>query len=230
MLWGCPLPRHEYLLHVSAPAGLRASRVTGVVGHKTQAGRATEHHGLPVATPEDTWLSLAPHLDLDDLVAVGDHLILNPRVLDPLDIRPHTSTAALAARLAETRGRGIRNAMAALALLRQGAESRPESLMRRLFERAGFPDMTLQERIADASGHFIGYADLYFPLHRIAVEYDGDHHRSDSRQHDLDTIRKEEMRAALDGYVSIRKWELFGRPQSALDRVGKALRRSGWSR
>ena len=92
-LWKCPLPEPfspAEPLHVSVFAPGRAPRSTGVAGHQATSGTIVDRFGLPVGDAASTWLSLAASLDPDDLVAVGDHLVLDPPVLDPYDIRPFT--------------------------------------------------------------------------------------------------------------------------------------------
>lgn len=225
-LWGCPLPNRwdpAEPLHAIVDGQRRASKSRGIVGHSVRTVAVSSRYGLPVTSPEETWLALASSLSIEELVAVGDHLVMRPRFLDARDIRPYTTVVFLTESVRQFSGRGSTAAALALPLLRQGAESRPETLLRLLLARAGFPPVTLQERIEDAAGHFIGYADLFFPTERVAVEYDGDHHRTDSRQYNVDEIRKERMRAALKGYVSVRSWELFGDPSGVVRRVGAAI-------
>ena len=41
------------------------------------------HGGLPLSDPVTAFIESASILSLDDLVAVGDSLVLDPRVLDP---------------------------------------------------------------------------------------------------------------------------------------------------
>jgi hypothetical protein len=64
------------------------------------------------------------------------------------------------------------------ALLRPGAESRPETLLRLLLGRAGLPEPEVNVDIRDDSGRFLGRADLVYPPWRTIVEYDGDQHRT----------------------------------------------------
>ncbi|TBN58047.1 hypothetical protein EYE40_11945 [Glaciihabitans arcticus] len=65
-------------------------------------------------------------LRLDGLVALGDHLVGDPRQVDPGDLRPYATLAQLAASLHDFSGRGARAAASALKLIRVGAESPPE--------------------------------------------------------------------------------------------------------
>ncbi|MFY1654640.1 hypothetical protein ACN27J_27635 [Solwaraspora sp. WMMB762] len=51
-------------------------------------------------------------------------------------------------------------------------ESRP-----RLLHDAGLPRPVPQHNVAGPRGRFIGRVDLAYPQWRIALEYEGDHHR-----------------------------------------------------
>jgi len=224
-LWGCPMPKRfgpTELLHVSNPS--RATRCAGVVGHLSSRTTTFTRSGLPVSDPVSAWLEVAALLSVDDLVAVGDHLILDPRVLDPRDLRPYVTHEQLAVRLASFSGRGARKAALALALLRQGAESRPESLLRLLLGRAGYPEPVLQAEIVDAAGRWLGYADLYWPDVKVIVEYDGKHHENESVR-GRDNTRIEDFVAAGNAVVRVSSVGLFTAPDTVLARVERAFNR-----
>ena len=57
------------------------------------------------------------------------------------------------------------------------AESQMESRLRVVLMLAGLPRPLLQVPIGDASGKVVGRADLYYPSHRLVIEYDGGTHR-----------------------------------------------------
>jgi len=220
-LWGCPLPTRftdSDKLHVSTPTPGRAIRRTAIVGHHVRAPTLDVRDGLPVSDATSTWLALAPTLPLDALIAVGDHLILDPRVLDPYDIRPYVSLTALTAATEQFTGRGAVAAATALTYLRQGAESRPETLVRLILARAGFPEPELQGEIVDSRGRQLGFADLYFREFKVVVEYDGEKHRTNSRQHDRDLSRIDSFIAAGHAVVRIR-WRRLFRDQSSIPRL-----------
>jgi len=180
---------------------------------------------MPVSDAADTWLSLASELSPPDLVAVGDHLILEPRVLDPRDIRPYVTIDELHDRLAHFSGRGAQAAASALRLMRHGAESRPETLLRLLLGRAGFPEPLLQAEIVDDGGHFHGFADLYYPEFKVIVEYDGDHHRTRVSQYDRDITRIDEFIASGNAVVRVRAARIFRSPSSIAPLVLRAHER-----
>jgi hypothetical protein len=81
--------------------------------------------------------------------------------------------AAVKRMLASRSDNGIVLARQAVALSDHRAESLPESRMRVLLVLDGL-DPVPQYWIEDAHGERIARADLAFPEHKVAVEYDGD--------------------------------------------------------
>jgi len=188
-------------VHVSRPPGSRA-RSSGVVGHRSTHNGFVMRRGLPVSDPATNFLELAALLSVPDLVAVGDHLVLNPRVLEPDDVRPHLALTELRERCARAGGRGVRAARAAAELVREGAESRKETQLRLLAIEAGLPEPELGRPLFDAVGRLIGYFDLTWPGARLIAEYDGDQHRTSTSQYERDIRRFDEATDA--GYRMIR--------------------------
>lgn len=141
-------------------------------------------------------------LPLAALVAIGDHLVLDPRVLDPHDERPHIRLDELRRAVADATGRGIRTARAAAALVRDGVESPRETDLRLLVYELGLPEPVCGYLVHDREGREIGYFDLVWPERRIIVEYDGDQHRTSTHQYDRDIRRFD--RATEAGYRVIR--------------------------
>lgn len=225
-LWGAPLPDDTFPLHVTAGLGLTRPRRPGVVGHRCQDAARAERHGLPVSTPADTFLECAAVLSLADLVAVGDHLVLDPRVLDPADPgRPHIALAELRDALAAARGRNVRAARATAALVRESVESRRETLLRLLVREAGLPEPRCGMLVHDRDGREIGYFDLVWPEHRVIAEYDGDQHRTSTYQYDRDIRRFD--RATEAGYrvIRVRARGLGPDRAETLIRIRRALTR-----
>jgi len=61
--------------------------------------------------------------------------------------------------------------------LAEPAESPMETRLRWLLIQAGLPRPQVQVELHNASGRFIGRADLYYPQARLVIEYDGANHR-----------------------------------------------------
>ena len=186
-LWGVPLPAGLDAVHTTVERGTRA-RSRGVVGHRSALGSTVTRCGLPVSDPATLFLELATILDDGDLVVVGDHLVREPRILDPADIRPHITLAHLEVAVGAARGRGSVRARTASALVRDGADSPMETRLRLLALEAGLPEPILQFELIGGRQR-VGWFDLAWPERRLIAEYDGDQHRTSTRQYDRDIRR-----------------------------------------
>jgi len=186
-LYGVPLPAHRRgELHVSVPGSCRAPIVNGFVGHKLHRWATVDLRGFPVTSPEQTWLDLAIDLPHSDLVIAGDHVVGGR---DPL-----TNVAALREAISASAGRrGIGRARAALARVRIGSESPGETRLRLLLEDAGLPLPLLNLDVHDRSGAFVARVDLAYAAERIALEYEGDIHRTDQATWRKDIARRERV-------------------------------------
>ncbi|TPW77618.1 DUF559 domain-containing protein [Schumannella soli] len=227
-LWPLPLPRRWQAVggpvHVSGPADGNRLRRVGVIGHRTADAGYVVRNGLPLSRPTTLFLELATELELDDLVAVGDALVRRPIKLDPHDIRPWIDLDELRAAVSRaSRGRGVRLARSALALVREGSDSPAETRLRLAVLRAGFPTPQLNPMIVDRRRREIGHFDLVWPERRIIAEYDGDQHRTDPRQYDRDITRFD--RATDAGYrvVRFRARALYPTPQPAIRSLTRAF-------
>ena len=222
-LWGLPLPHPTTEIHVTTLVPANRPRLRGVVGHRTLDPTISQRHAMPVSTPSSLLIELGTMLSIDDLVAVGDALILDPYLLDPHDIRPWTDRETLADAAAHSRAPGCRRARHAITLMRQGAESRPETLLRLLLVRSGLPEPEVNLDIHDAAGRFLGRADLVYRTQRVIVEYDGDHHRTSKVHYERDIARLERFRDAEWHVIQVRERGLFVAPAETIARVRRAL-------
>lgn len=131
--------------------------------------------GVPVTALSTTWLHLAEHLVLADLVAAGDSAL---------------RSGALAADLADVvmrsrRQRGVSLARAALPLLDARSRSRPESWLRVGLVTRGLRPSGVNTPVHDEHGQWLGEPDLSYDDVRLALEYNGRCHA------DLDRMRKD---------------------------------------
>jgi hypothetical protein len=67
-----------------------------------------------------------------------------------------------------------------------GAQSPKESWLRLILIDAGLPRPTTQIRVTD--GRIVAYLDMGWEQPMVALEYDGDHHRTDRRQYVSDRL------------------------------------------
>jgi hypothetical protein len=98
--------------------------------------------------------------------------------------------------------RGITRARRAADLFDAGAQSPKESWLRLLLVQAGLPRPQTQIPVLDDFGSAFAYLDMGWEDVKIAVEYDGDHHRSDREQFGWDIRRLEKLQRK--GWIVIR--------------------------
>ena len=178
-----------------------------------------------MSSPALTWSQLAETLDVADLVAAAEWAITVNAFERRLPIAALEDLVFSSATMAGSRGHLRREK--ALYLARAGALSRPESLLRFVLVSAGIPDPRINENCNDARGSFLALADLSWPEYRVAVEYEGDHHRGVA-QFRNDIHRFE--RLADHGWASIRVSadDLFDRTGETVSRVASRLAERGW--
>ena len=170
-------------LHLSKPRALPAVRRKGIFGH-TVLAREDEVElvdGIRLSTRSRTWLDLARDLPLDDLVSMGDELIRIPRVDFEGRAEPYDTLAGLRMLVGRHPNlQGIVRAREALDLMRVGADSAPETLLRLAIASAGLPEPELQVplRAGDARSPS---ADLGYRHRRLAIQYDGGHHLDEAQ-------------------------------------------------
>jgi len=193
------------------------------VGHESTVAGSVLRHGLPVSDPLTLFLELATVLEEDDLVAVGDALVLDPAVLDPRDLRPWIALDALRNGCATARAHGVRRARRAAANVRQGAESPMETALRLLILRAGLPEPELNQELFDDRGRWIGRFDMVYRDARVIVEYDGDQHRRSTEQYEKDIRRIDRAIAAKWTVVRVRASGIHANPGETVRRVHEAL-------
>lgn len=149
--------------------------------------------GIRLTNPVRTAIDLLCWYPPDTAIPVVDALARATRLKVP----------AVAEALHSHQGRrGIRRARAALELVDPGAESPRETWLRLLIIRAGFPRPQSQIAVRNEYGVVIAEVDLGWEHLTIAVEYEGDHHRTDRRVFNRDIHRMDELIAL--GWIVIR--------------------------
>ncbi|OBH03881.1 DUF559 domain-containing protein [Mycobacterium sp. E3247] len=147
--------------------------------------------GLPVTSPTRTAFDLGRHLPRGLAVA---HL-------DALSAATGLTPADVAPLFARNKGvRSVRRCRAALSLMDGGAQSPKESWLRLVLIDAGLPRPTTQIRVTD--GRLVAYLDMGWEEPMVALEYDGEQHRTDRGQYVKD-IRRAEIVGSL-GWTVIR--------------------------
>jgi hypothetical protein len=140
--------------------------------------------GLSVTTPARTAFDLACRNPVGRAVAAIDALARATRF-----------NVAHAVELAgRYKGhRNVRRARAALNLVDAGAESPRETWLRLLLVEAGYPRPRTQIPVYGGFGELVAVLDMGWEDIKVAVEYEGDHHRADRRQFNRDIARFEAL-------------------------------------
>lgn len=170
--------------HVSRQRSFRALRRQGVVSHAVKRVDldTVDIDGVSVSTPARVFLELASSLHHDDLVALGDQIVRVPRKRFEGRATPHATPGQLHEMLRAHPGSpGYRRAAAALACVRIGADSGPETKMRLAVVREGFPEPELQVAL-DPRYLNSWLGDLGYTRYKIVLQYDGGTHLDLERQ------------------------------------------------
>lgn len=219
-LYGIPLPVRLVrldTLEIAVAGNAQRPRRPGIVGRRlTSLPKPVVRQGMPVLPPERLWFHLASVLSVDELIAAGDHLVRRKR--------PDTSVERLVAEVAISRGRhGAKRAREALAQIRAGTDSPKETELRLAIVRAGLPEPVVGYTVLDADGYFVGVPDLAYVKEKIALDYDGEVHRTDERTFLDDIERRERFEDADWRYIRVSKDHLK-RSGTLLERIARYLR------
>jgi hypothetical protein len=153
----------------------------------------TDKSGLPVTTRARTAFDLGRHLDRPQALARLDALMWNQQF-------SREEVLAIASRY--PRARGVRQLRELLPLVDGGAESPRESHVRLWLHDAGFPRPETQIPVLARTTQPVAWLDMGWRDVKIAVEYDGDHHRKDRKQFVKDIARLRMLEAL--GWIVIR--------------------------
>ncbi|MDV8146708.1 DUF559 domain-containing protein [Arthrobacter sp. B10-11] len=214
-------------LHLSKPRSLPSVRRTGILGHTVLAleDEIESIDGISISTRSRTWLDLARRLSVSDLVCMGDQLIRIPRVAFEDRTQPYDTLDGLRTLVSRHPNlQGVVRAREALELMRVGADSAPESLLRLAMADACLPEPDLQMalRPSDAASPT---ADLGYRHRRLAIQYDGEHHLLDA-QALSDKRRDKAFESAGWTVLILDKDDLAHGCQPAVNKIKRILRRA----
>lgn len=170
-----------------------------------------------VVHPVPATLAAATSTDLVELVAAGDHLVRTGRCT-PEELRAGAEAWS---------GRGARAARRAALLVRARVDSPRETELRLCLLLAGLPELEPNVVLDGADGP-IGRFDLVHRELRVALEYEGDQHRTDPVQWNRDIVRHEQ--AVAEGWRLVRVTAArAARPRSVVAATLRALRAAGYA-
>lgn len=209
-------------LHVEVGPGRSLPRRRGLVGHRRSAADVPYLRmplGVRVALPEAAWLQLATAVAPRELVVAADALM---RRQGPL-CRPEHLDRAVAG--LPPGARGVRLLRHALGQARAGTDSCMESRLRWTLTDSGLPCPSVNVLVHDADGQVVAMPDLSYEEERVAIEYDGDVHRTDRRT----WLRDRTRRAALESLgwrvITCTADDVLRHPERPVIWVRRALRR-----
>jgi hypothetical protein len=174
-------------------------------------------HGVRVTSPADTFVQMAPELNLVDLVVLGDTLIKSKAV----------TAEQLISRAGAASGRYAARLVRAASLVRTGVDSPMEARLRMLLVLAGLPEPVLNYIVRDERGTWLRRFDLAFPTVRVAIEYDGRHHVEREEQWHRDLHRREALESDEWRLVTVVSTGIYAEPARTLQRVTGALGTGG---
>jgi hypothetical protein len=180
-------------------------------GDRIEEDEITVVDGIAVTTPPRTVLDLGCWYPTASAVAA----------IDSLARAAEFKTADVELLVQRYPGRrGIARARRALTLFDAGAQSPKETWLRLVLVEAGLPRPQTQIPVRNEFGQAIAYLDMGWDDVKVAVEYDGDHHRSDRSQFGWDIRRLERLQHK--GWIVIRV-VVGDRPADIVRRVRTAL-------
>ncbi|MDN5896887.1 MAG: hypothetical protein L0H93_23055 [Nocardioides sp.] len=176
----------------------------------------THRHGLPCTSPLKTFVDLAGHTSLVDMVVLGDAMI-KKYVISVDDLVEYCANStdyyAGLARLAAS-------------YVRKGVDSPMESRLRMLLVLAGLPEPTVDFRLYDEFGNVRRRIDLSYPHLRLAIEYDGRHHiRFGQWKGDIE--RREDLGDEDWVILTVIAEGVFKVPEETIERVRRKILRLG---
>ncbi|MDR7280896.1 DUF559 domain-containing protein [Catenuloplanes atrovinosus] len=216
-LWGAASPRWNAPVTVTVPRSrrLESGPRLSVTCRTLPAEDVAEFGGLPVTTPLRTAFDLGRQSD-------------RRRAIVALDAFLHHRMVEAGKLEAFARGRarwpGNRRLLERLAEAEPLTESPMETLLRLLITDAGLPRPFAQVEVTTDGGRWLARVDLAYPDLRIAIEYEGDHHRErDTFRRDI--TRKRTLEAA--GWLVLRFTadDVLRRPADTVAMIAETLHR-----
>ncbi|MDO5753748.1 endonuclease domain-containing protein [Arthrobacter sp.] len=210
---------------------MRQPRRRGINGHLLTLGPEDVVHiaGVPVTSLQRTLLDIAAKLSIDELVAVGDQIVCAHHRSFGRQTWPKVQLDVLKLYVARHSGaRGMSRLKAAMELVRVGADSPRETMLRLIIARSALPNFEHNVEIRDAAGRGMVGPDLGCEEYKTCIEYDGKHHFTSEQQmkdHDRDFVTKSlGWHQVLINNDDIRSGEWV-----VVTKIARMLKLGGWS-
>ncbi|TME14212.1 MAG: DUF559 domain-containing protein [Chloroflexi bacterium] len=157
-------------VEVTLPIGCKISSRAGIKVRRAglPPGEVQMLRGLAATSAVRTLADLGRGLPLLEGVTVLD-MALHKHLAQPADLQSWIE--------AHPRYPGIARLRQVAGLAEPATESVMETRLRLLLVLSGLPRPQVQVPLYDAGGRFLGRPDLYYPMQRLGLEYDGGTHR-----------------------------------------------------
>jgi len=168
--------------------------------------------GIRVTDPITTFLQMAGHLSLVDLVVLGDAIVRIFRIAPARLVeaaKKSTDYYAAAARRAA-------------AYVRKGVDSPMETRLRMLIVLAGLPEPVVNVVLLHEDGTWRRRFDLCYVKIKLVVEYNGRQHREEPQRSE-DERRREELEP--EGYLILpfEAEDIYVTPEATLHKIRRQL-------
>ncbi|WP_146008100.1 endonuclease domain-containing protein [Microbacterium aurantiacum] len=230
-IWG--IPHHEQwrlseFLEIAVPRGATPPKTKGVRGRRLVTHRATTYTvgDARVVDPIAAILTCAKDLTVDQAVIMIDAIVTtadNYPGLLPVGGRPRITLSDIEARLAEWGAfSGHRTIRSAFPLARDRVESPKETETRLMLIHAGLPEPVVQHEVREGQW-LLARVDLAYPDLKIAIEYEGDGHRTGKDQWRADIRRQRDLEDR--GWIVIRltQYDLGAGAAALISRIRRAI-------
>ena len=197
-LYGLPVPSNaDTRVHVAREDKGPTKRRKNVVFHRYEWLRSENYFGLPLISAAQLFIELARVLTVEQLVVLGDAAV------GRWHGGPLTTIDEIRAEIASRRRvRGRLTVERALGLVRGDVDSPPETKLRLRLIDAGLPEPVVHPAVVCSLIGAHLHPDMGYPSIRLAIEYEGDHHRSSPTQFAEDNRRISALQA--EGWTVIR--------------------------
>lgn len=206
-------------LEAVVPPPLRAPRIDGVVAGRSRWAGASHRlvpSGLRVLHPAHLWCEAAVDLPFVDAVALADGVRRAWATQEVME-------AAVTARAGDRTCVLLRRV---LALVRYPVDSGMETHVRLLLVGCGLPEPVCGRDVV-VDGGWVARPDLSWPQVRVAVEYDGGHHRTDAQQWASDIRRRQLLERHGWRVVVLTAADVLRWPEQAVALVTAVLQERG---
>ncbi|KFI49510.1 hypothetical protein [Bifidobacterium biavatii] len=149
-------------------------------------------------TPVCTWAHFSAILSLEELIVLGDSMMRRDKRLKRarhVDFQRYIDQAR--------RFEGIRACRLALRAMRENTDSSMETRVRIVLTKYGLPVPEVNYELHIPNSSRSVFLDMAYPELRIAIEYDGNHHRFSSQQVLKDDKRREDIETAGWTYIKV---------------------------